>query len=109
MTEEGQADEAPAKGTLTTSDAADLPHLYTNGFQVSVTNADISLILKLDQRPTHVINLSYTLAKTLSVKMAGVVSQFEEAVGRDMLTTEQVDEAFRAMVEKRRERLEKDG
>ncbi|MEX2472259.1 MAG: hypothetical protein WEA34_08780 [Gemmatimonadota bacterium] len=85
------------------SDLIDVPHVYANGFQIGVSNADISLVLKLDNRPTHVVHLSYTLAKTLEKKIGGVVAQFEEAVGRDMLVTDEVDKAFRALADSKAE------
>lgn len=85
------------------SDLIEVPHVYANGFQIGVSNADISLVLKLDNRPTHVVHLSYTLAKTLEKKIGGVIAQFEEAVGRDMLVTDEVDKAFRALAESKAE------
>jgi hypothetical protein len=89
------SDEKPT-GALTAADVAETPHIYANGFQLNVTNADMGLILKLDNQPVAVVHMSYTMAKTLHKITGDVVTKFEKAVGRDMLTTRDVDSAMEA-------------
>ena len=75
--------------------SGDVPVLYANGFSVGLTNADVIIVLTLNGRPAEVLNLSYTLAKTLHLKLANVVDDFEKAARRDLLTTDDVDAANR--------------
>lgn len=81
------------------SDLAQVPHVYANGFQIGVSNADINIVLKLDGQPLQVLHVSYTLAKTLQQKVGDVVSRFEKAVNRSMLVTDEVNKAFRELQE----------
>ena len=84
-----------------------LPHLYANGFQLGLTNADVNLVLKLNNRPVGVLNLSYTLSKTLHEKIGGLISRFEKASGRKMLVTEDVDAAFAGLAAKKKKTVAK--
>ena len=86
-----------------------LPHIYTNGFQIALTNADVNLVLKVDNQPTHVVRMSFTLAKTLHQKMGATILKFEKATGRKMLVTTDVDEAFGAPPTKKRRTKKKVG
>ena len=92
------SDEKPTgekpTGALTPSDVADTPQIYANGFQLGITNADVNLVLKLDNRPVAVVHMSYTLAKTLHQFIGNVVTKFEKSVGRKMLVTSDVDTAM---------------
>ncbi len=80
--------------TIESVDTPDVPHLYSNGFQIGVSNADVILVLKLNNQPMATINMSYTLVKTLHQKTGDLVSKFEKAVDRKMLTTSDVDAAM---------------
>ncbi len=74
---------------------ADVPKIYTNGFGVGLSNADIVIILQRFGNPVAVLNLSYTLAKTLAQKLGGVVADFESKIaGQEILTTDRIDAAL---------------
>lgn len=75
----------------------DVPKIYANGFGVGLSNADVFVVFqKFGPKPVAVLNLSYTLAKTLAQRLGQVVSEFERAVGdQNILTTDRIDEAFR--------------
>lgn len=75
-------------------DEANVTKIYANGFAIGVTNADMILLLQLSARPIAQVNLSYTLAKTLHVKLGQVVADFEARTGRTMLRTDEVDTAL---------------
>lgn len=75
------------------------PSLYANGFSIGVTNADVVLVLARANRPVQTVHMSYTLAKTLHLKLSDVIEEFEGATGRVMLTTDDVDE----MIKKKRD------
>ena len=47
---------------------ADIPHVYSNDYQVGVTTSDVLLILARNGRAEVTVNLSYTVAKSLGGK-----------------------------------------
>src|SRR5262245_5976047 len=71
-----------------------VPKIYANGFMMTVTNADLVIVLQVATRPKAVLNMSYTLAKTLQERLGRAIAEFEAKTGRTMLTTDNVDRAF---------------
>src|SRR5687767_14094391 len=76
---------------------ADVPKVYANGFGVGLSNADIFVVFqRFVPNPVAVVNLSYTLAKTLAQRLGRVVSEFERVIGeQNILTTDRIDDAFK--------------
>jgi len=76
-------------------DDPSVPKVYTNSFGVGLTNADVFILFqKFGPRPVAVVNLSYTLAKTLAQRLGALVAEFEANIGKqDILTTDRIDEA----------------
>ena len=85
-------DDASLKAAV---DDPEIPKLYANSFSVALTNADIIIVLqRFGQRPVAVVNMSYTLAKTLAQRLGALVSKFEMDIARqNILTTDRIDEA----------------
>jgi hypothetical protein len=83
-------------------DNPDIPKLYANAFAVGLTNADMFIIFqKFGQRPAAVVNLSYTLAKTLAQRLGALVAEFEAKVAeQSILTTDRIDEAMKRAAQK---------
>src|SRR5262249_32122749 len=73
---------------------ANAQRLYANGFALGLTNADVSIVLQQFGRPLAVLSLSYTLAKTLSEKLATLVAEWETRTGQRLVTTDQIQLAF---------------
>ncbi|MBL7648953.1 MAG: hypothetical protein JNK74_22480 [Candidatus Hydrogenedentes bacterium] len=67
-----------------------VPKLYINGFVNSLSTGDIVVVGKCNEEPVVVINLSYTIAKSLAEKLSEVVSLLEKKTGREMLTADVV-------------------
>jgi hypothetical protein len=68
--------------------------IYANGFALGLGNADMYVLLQFFGKPTAVVNLSYTLAKTLQDRLGQVIAGFEARTERKMLKTDEVDAAF---------------
>jgi hypothetical protein len=66
----------------------DLPKMYCNGFTVAIGNADILLVLQNNQQPVAVLNMSFTIAKTLVQKLNGLVGMIETKSGNTIMTTD---------------------
>jgi hypothetical protein len=78
---------------IATSDSS-IPKIYANGFAVGLTNADVSIVLQLSGQPVALLNISFTLAKTLAQKVGGVVGTFEKAIQQNLVTTDEVSMAL---------------
>lgn len=70
----------------------DIPKIYANGFANFQGNADMGIIFQCNGKPTSVVNLSFTLAKTLAEKINQMVLDFEETTNTEILTTLVIDE-----------------
>ena len=68
--------------------ARPVPSFYFNGFQIGLSNADVGLLAMLDNQPVLKLNMSYTTAKTLFVKLAEVMGTLEKSTGREIMTTD---------------------
>ena len=71
--------------------AAGAPEVYFNGFAVAISSGDISVVLERNQTPVTVLNLSYTVAKTLALSLGSVIGALEEIAQQQMLTTHELD------------------
>jgi hypothetical protein len=69
--------------------------VYANGFTLGLTNADTHIVLQWFGRPIAIVNLSYTLAKTLSQRLAKMVEDWEKKTGQPLATTDKIDEAYK--------------
>lgn len=69
--------------------------IYSNGFTLGLSNADAYLLLKRSGQVVAMVNLSFTLAKTLHQKLGRMVAEFESRSGQALLTTEEVDGVFK--------------
>ncbi len=83
----------------------DVPKLYANGFITGIGKGDISITLQRNAQPVAVLNLSFTVAKTLALKLGTVINDLEDKAQTEILTTEQFNKAF---IEKPSETEEED-
>lgn len=70
--------------------SADIPNLYVNGFSNHGMLGDVMMVLETNGRPVGVLNMSYTVAKTLALKLGTMVDAFQKQTGRTLLTFEEV-------------------
>ena len=99
MADTPEAKKSPPTDLLQQAVARDdVPKIYANGFGVGLTNADIIIIFqRFGPNPVAVVNLSYTLAKTLAQRLGALVSEFEAKVAcQEILTTDRIDAATAA-------------
>jgi hypothetical protein len=64
--------------------------MYANGFQIIMSNSDISILLIQNNVPVAVVNVSYTVAKTLSVKVAELIGKLEKRSKQSIMTTDEI-------------------
>lgn len=73
----------------------DLPRTFANGFHVVMSNADVAILLLQNGFPVSAVNMSYTVAKTLSQKIAGMIDKLEKKSGQPIMTTDDVAKYLR--------------
>lgn len=71
----------------------DLARVYVNSFLAFSSNADVGVILEHTGKPAALLNMSYTLAKTLSEKLGEIIASIEQQTGREIMTTSFIDTA----------------
>ena len=91
--------EAIIRGAV---EAPEVPKIYANGFSAALSNADVIIVFqRFGPKPVAVMNLWYTLAKTLAQRLGTLVSEFENNIaGQEILTTDRIDKAIGQAKEK---------
>lgn len=74
---------------------SDAPKIYFNGFVNIIGAGDILMVLEKNGKPAAVINTSYSVAKTLALKLNGLIQQLEHATDNKIMTTDHIDKAFK--------------
>jgi hypothetical protein len=72
----------------------DHKQIYANGFYTAISPVDVVVGLTLNGQNTAVLNLSYSLAKTLAFNLLEVVESFEEKLGIEFPTLDKIFEQF---------------
>jgi len=66
----------------------DVPNFYSNSFACVLGMGDTAVLFKNGNNPVCVLNLSYTTAKTLAIKLQGIIAHLENASGNKIMTTD---------------------
>lgn len=72
----------------------DIQKIYANGFINAIGNGDIMIVLKNNNQPIALLNLSYTVAKTLYQNLAVTINNLEKKTGNTIMTTDQITKAM---------------
>jgi hypothetical protein len=70
------------------------PQIYANAFAAALGIGDVLLTFQKNGHPAAVLNLSFTVAKTLSVKLGLLVAELEKDSGQKIMTTDEVVKAL---------------
>lgn len=73
---------------------SEMPHIYANGFTVVLGTGDVILLLKTMGVNVATLSLSYTVAKTLSEKLGGIIKLLEIQTGNTIMTTDDVEKSL---------------
>lgn len=77
-------------------DDPELPNFYFNGFSISAGNADVVILLKVQDRPVVTLRTTYEVAKTFVRKMEPLILSIEKVTGQSYLTTDEIGERMQA-------------
>ena len=78
-----------------------IPNGYFNGFEMSLTGADVMMVLKLNNNAIVQLNTSFTVAKTLAKKLSKIMEAFESSSNQRIMDTEEVITALDLLSKKR--------
>ena len=67
-----------------------IQNIYFNGFQLTLSNADVHATLLLNNQPALGISMSYTTAKTLSGALTELIGSLEKVTRREIMTAQEV-------------------
>ena len=76
-------------------DDPEIPKLYANAFECALGTGDVALVLKNADKTVGVVNMSYTVAKTLSINLHEFVKFLEAKSRTAVLTSGEVEKALR--------------
>jgi hypothetical protein len=88
-----ETDAAPAERAQNAL-RAQIPQIYFNGFLSALTTGDVQLVLERNGVPVAVLNVSYTVAKTLGVAIGALISNLEGATKRTIMTSSDIQQAL---------------
>ena len=73
--------------------ASELPldkKFYFNGFTIAMSPIDCAIVLQYNNQPIALLSTSHTIAKTLVAQLNGLISDFEQKTGRDILKLDEI-------------------
>lgn len=70
---------------------APIPKFYCNGFINGNSAADVVTVLQVNGQPVAVLNMSFTVAKSLSIALGQAIANVEGLSGKEMLTISEID------------------
>jgi len=71
---------------LTAALRGSVPLIYTNGFAIAQSTADMSIVLLMNGNPAAMVSMSYISAKSLLPDLQKAIKLFEEASGQTIKT-----------------------
>lgn len=80
-------EQTPSNG-VTVKQMISLPSFYFNGFQISLTGSDMSLVGICDGQPISKMNMSFTTGKTLMLALKDAIELLEKTTDQELMTTE---------------------
>ena len=72
----------------------EVQRIYANGFVNALGVGDVMILLQNSKKPIAVLSLSYTVAKTLSIKLGALISQLENSTGNTIMTTDDIEKSL---------------
>ena len=88
---EEKMQEAVRKKFDAVLDDPNVPQIYVNSLQSGFNNTDFILLLESNGRPSAILNLSYTLAKTLVQTIGSNIAELEAQLGHSIHSMEEMD------------------
>ena len=81
-----------ADNILSEASEMDIPNIYFNGFVNALGIGDVVTVLQRNGKAVATVNMSYTVAKTLAIKLNGLIQSLEHDAKTEIMTTDDVTE-----------------
>ncbi|WP_420265310.1 hypothetical protein [Candidatus Magnetominusculus dajiuhuensis] len=72
------------------SESKDIPKIYFNGATLFLNPGDSSMLLSVNESPVAVINMSFTVAKSVAALLGSMIADVEEKTGNKIMLTEDI-------------------
>jgi hypothetical protein len=69
----------------------DLPQYYVNSFTVTVGTGDVLIVMKRNNQQIGMIQVSYTVAKSLGEVLSDVIAGLEKVTGHEIMTSKYIE------------------
>ena len=66
------------------------PKIYANGFMLGMGTGDTTILFQCNGQPVVVLNVSYTIAKTLAIKLGKMINDLEDKSSNKIMTTDDI-------------------
>ena len=83
-----------------------VPSFYVNGFMNAYYTSDIIIVFTKNRKNEVIINMSYTLAKSLAGRLTNLITAFEKRTSHEIMTTEYITAKMQESIEKERMKKE---
>lgn len=68
--------------------------IYANGFVTATGHGDIMVLLQRNGKHVSVLNLSFSVAKTLALSLGKTIQDLEQKTEKDIMTTFDIQKAL---------------
>jgi hypothetical protein len=89
-----QDEENPVQARIRVALQSDIPNITFNGMVTSLGTGDVLVVLERNGHPVAVLNVSYTVAKTLSMLLGNTIAKLEELSGHPIMTTTEIERSL---------------
>ena len=73
-----------------TAISSPIAKIYVNGFLLGQSFSDMTLVCQTNGTPSVLLNMSFTTAKSLAVKLNNIINTFEEKTKHTILTIDDI-------------------
>lgn len=78
---------------------------YSNGFVFTIGTSDVLIVFQQNGIALFSVNVSFTTAKTLAIKLGKMITDLEENCESPIMTTDTVEKVLLAMENKKNDTL----
>lgn len=72
-----------------------IPKVYANGFMNALGNGDSTIVFQWNGNPVLVLNMSFTVSKTLALRLGKMIGDIEEGSGNTIMITDEIAKALK--------------
>ena len=74
--------------------------VYANGFQAAAGDVDVLMVLTKNGKPVQKLNMSYSMAKSMSKGLGDIINSIEKAADIEIKTSDDFTKAIQSVGER---------